>query len=405
VRVDACRSCGSESLAVFLTLGETPLANALLRQEDLARPEARFPLDVALCADCSLVQILDTVPPEVMFSEYPYLSSVSTTMVAHARALAERTIADERLGPASLVVEAASNDGYLLQWYRARGISVLGIEPARNVAAVAREKGVETECAFFGSATAKAREHQADVFHAHNVLAHVPAVNDFVAGIGVALKPSGLGIVEVPYVVDLVDRVEFDTIYHEHLSYFSLTALCRLFERHALAVTDVAHLPIHGGTLRIHVRHAGHRSPSPTVAAMLADERARGVDALAFYADFSRRVERLRTDLVAMLTGLKAKGCSISAYGASAKGSTLLNAFGIGRELLDCVVDRSPVKQGRYTPGTHLPIVGPDRLARERPDYLLLLVWNFADEVLAQQADYRRAGGRFIIPVPTPRIV
>ena len=408
MRIDACRSCGGRSLAVFLALGETPLANALLRQEDLARPEPRFPLDVAFCADCSLVQILETVPPEVMFSEYFYLSSFSTTMVEHARALAERTIASERLGPGSVVVEAASNDGYLLQWYSAHGVGVVGVEPAKNIAVIARERGIETDCTFFGSAAARAladRGRRADVFHAHNVLAHVPGVNDFVAGIGAVLKPSGLGIIEAPYLVDLVDHVEFDTIYHEHLSYFSLTALSRLFERHALVIADVTHVPIHGGTLQIHVRHAGHGSPSPAVTAMLASERARGVDTFAFYADFARRVEQLRTGLVSMLTTLKRQGHTLAAYGASAKGSTLLNAFGIGRDILDFVVDRSSVKQGYFTPGMHLPIVGPEILVAQKPDYLLLLTWNFADEILAQQDAYRKGGGKFIIPVPVPRIL
>jgi SAM-dependent methyltransferase len=408
MKTEICRSCGSKSLSAFLSLGRTPLANALLREEDLEKNEPRFPLDVAFCGACSLVQILETVPPEVMFSEYLYLSSFSTTMVEHARLLAEQTIAREGLGPDSLVIEAASNDGYLLQWYAKRGIPVLGVEPAKNIALIARDKGIATDSAFFGLDTATAladRGSRADVVHAHNVLAHVPDLNDFVAGFRALLKPGGLAIIEVPYVVDLVHHVEFDTIYHEHLSYFSLTALDALFTRQQLAITDAKHVPIHGGSLQLNVRHAGAATRSTAVLEMLRDEKATGVDDLAFYADFGKRVDVLRTELVSTLRRLKADGKSLAAYGASAKGSTLLNSFGIGRDLLEFAVDRSSVKQGRYMPGVHLPIVGPERLEVDPPDYLLLLTWNFADEILEQQKAYRDAGGKFIIPLPEPRIV
>ncbi|MCL2449947.1 MAG: class I SAM-dependent methyltransferase, partial [Polyangiaceae bacterium] len=344
MRTDVCRSCGSKSLALFLSLGETPLANALLGPADLEKPEPRFPLDVAFCESCALVQILETVPSEVLFTEYVYSSSFSSTMVEHARALAHELSGVERLGPGSLVVEAASNDGYLLQWYAARGVRVLGIEPAQNIAKLARDRGVPTECSFFGSSTAAdlvRRGCRADVFHAHNVLAHVPDPNDFVAGIRELLKPEGLVVVEVPYVVDLVQHVEFDTIYHEHLSYFSLHALRTLFARHALDVVDVRQVAIHGGSLQLRVRHANESTPEPSVDRLLAYEREHGADTLAFYASFSERVAGLRRELLSTLDGLKADGKSMAAYGASAKGSTLLNSFGIGTDYLSFAVDRS----------------------------------------------------------------
>jgi SAM-dependent methyltransferase len=408
MKTEVCRSCGSSALSLFLSLGATPLANALLREDELGSSEPRFPLDVAFCGQCSLVQLLETVAPEVMFSEYLYRSSFSTTMVDHARSLAYELIAAERLGAESLVVEAASNDGYLLQWYARRGVPVLGIEPAANIAEIARAAGVPTECSFFGGETAAslvARGLRADVIHAHNVLAHVPAPNDFVAGFRSLLRPGGLAIVEMPYVVDLVRGAEFDTIYHEHLSYFSLTALDALFSRHDLTIVDVKRVPLHGGSLQLQLRHAAAAQRSPRTFAMLAEERAAGVDTLVYYSNFGQRVDKLRGDLLATLRALKDAGKSIAAYGASAKGSTLLNTFGIGTDLLEFAVDRSTLKQGRFIPGVRLPIVGTDRLETKRPDYLLLLTWNFADEILDQQKAYRDAGGKFIIPLPEPRIV
>ncbi|HEX9792723.1 MAG TPA: class I SAM-dependent methyltransferase [Planctomycetota bacterium] len=408
-----CRSCGADAgdgtLTEVLDLGTTPLANRLLATEELAEPEPVWPLRLVFCAGCGLCQITETVPPETLFREYVYFSSFSDTMVAHARDLAAELAAQLDLGAGSLVVEAASNDGYLLQWFHRAGIPVLGVEPARNVAVLAREKGVDTWERFFGLETARAivaERGRADLFLAANVFAHVADPNDFVAGIEALLGGEGVAVIEAPYVREMVERVEFDTIYHEHLCYFSLTAMEAFFRRHGLRAVDVERIPLHGGSLKVTAARAGaRRHPAAAVAALLQEERELGVDRAAYFAEFGARVARLREQLTALLGRLKADGRSIAAYGAAAKGSTLLNCFGIGAETLDFVVDRSTVKQGLHMPGVRLPIHAPEHLLKAAPDYVLLLTWNFADEILAQQAEYRRRGGRFIVPVPEPFVV
>jgi SAM-dependent methyltransferase len=402
-----CRSCGAAPLADVLSLGRTPLANALRNEASLALPEPTYPLDLAFCPACSLLQITLSVPPEQLFRDYAYFSSYSDTMLRHATSLARRLVRQLELGRDCLAVEAASNDGYLLKTYRAAGVPVLGIEPARNVARVAREGGVPTREEFFTADFAQrlADEGQsADVFHAHNVLAHVPDLNGFVAGVRTVLKPGGVAVIEAPYVKDMLDNCEFDTIYHEHLCYFSLTALSHCFRRHGLTITGVERVAIHGGTLRVFAMRTERAIVSPAVADLLDEEADWGVHEAAPYLDFARRVGQIRDGLRDLLSEMKSSGKRIAAYGASAKGSTLLNYCGIGRETLDFLVDRSLVKQGRYTPGSALRIDPPTKLLEQMPDYVLLLTWNFADEILEQQAEYRKRGGRFIVPVPFPKV-
>jgi hypothetical protein len=401
----SCRSCGKLELITILSLGKTPLANALLTREQLSEQEQTFDLDLVFCPSCSLVQITETVPPEKLFREYFYLSSFSETMLRHSEENVQELIQSRNLNGKSFVVEIASNDGYLLQYYKRAGVPVLGIEPARNIAQTAEERGIPTVCEFFDAELARklvAEGKRADVVHANNVLAHVPDLNGFVNGIEILLNDTGVAVIEVPYVKDMIDRHEFDTIYHEHLCYFSLTALDHLFRRHKLFIEDVKRLDIHGGTLRIYARK--QNTQRAAIDTMLAEESA-WVGNAEFYRRFGEKVERLRGELVTMLSELKAEGKRIAVYGASAKGSTLMNYFGLGSPTLDFVVDRSTIKQGYYTPGTHLPIYSPAMLLEEKPDYVLLLTWNFADEILQQQAEYRKQGGRFIIPIPELKVV
>lgn len=402
-----CRSCGGKDLSVFLSLGDMPLSDGLLAAEDLERQEPRYPLDVAFCPDCALVQILETVPPERLFgADYPYFSSFTDALLEHSAANVAARIEEQRLDGQSLVIELASNDGYLLQYYRARGVPVLGIDPAPGPVAAARARGVETLQAFFGRDLALrlvADGRRADVIHANNVLAHVADTNGFVSGMGTLLGEDGVAVIEVPYVRELIDHGEFDTIYHEHLCYFSVTALTRLFQRHGLSLNRVEPLRIHGGSLRLFVgkREQGDRS----VAEYCQAEQRAGVDAFEYYSGFSARVGRIRSELLALLGRLKRAGARIAGYGAAAKGTILLNFAGLGGEVLEFVADRNVHKQGRYIPGVRLPIVPPARILEAQPDYLLILPWNFKEEIIEQQAEYRRRGGRFIVPVPEPVII
>jgi hypothetical protein len=403
----ACRSCGG-ALDVFLSLGDMPLPDALVSRADLDRPEARYPLDVAFCGDCSLVQILEEVPPVALFVDNNrYFSSFSEGLLRHCRAHALDLVAARGLGPDSLVVEVASNDGYMLRNFVELGIPALGIDPGPAQADAAIAAGVPTLKEFFDAEVARrlvAEGRRADVIIANNVMAHTPELNSFVEGLAILLADDGIATIENTYVKDLIDHCEFDTIYHEHFSYFSCTAVDALMRRHGLFLNAVEHFPsLQGGTLRWTV--GPREDVQPSAREFLAAEREQGLTGHAYYREFGTRVEAVRRDLRALLWQLRGAGRSIAAYGAAAKGSTLLNYCGVGEELVDWVVDRNVHKHGHFMPGVHLPIDGPERLLAEQPDCVLLLAWNYRDEVLRQQAEYRRRGGRFIVPVPTPEIV
>ncbi|MCZ8104394.1 MAG: class I SAM-dependent methyltransferase [Burkholderiales bacterium] len=404
-RPQPCRACGAPLVESVVDLGAQPLANAMIPAGAADRMEPTYPLHAFVCSSCRLMQLVDYETPEAIFSDYTYFSSYSDSWLDHARQYCEVMTRRLALGPASKVVEIASNDGYLLRWFADAGIPVLGVEPAANVAAVASGRGIATEVAFFGRDTAmrlKAAGHAADLMAANNVLAHVPDINDFLAGFAVLLKPRGVATFEFPHVLNLIGQVQFDTIYHEHFSYLSLTVVSGLLQRHGLEVFDVEEWPTHGGSLRVFARPAGAAGEpaSPAVAAMLAREAAAGLGGAEAYRAFGRRVVDVKANLLDFLVQAHRAGRAVAGYGAPAKGNTLLNYCGIGPEFVAYTVDRSPHKQGRLLPGTRIPVHAPERIFETRPDYVLILPWNLRDEIAAQMAGIRDWGGQFVVPLP-----
>jgi nucleoside-diphosphate-sugar epimerase/SAM-dependent methyltransferase len=403
----SCISCGHHGLQPILDLGRMPRSDGLIDVAGLAAREELVPLRLGYCPACALVQLLETRPPEEMFGDaYLYFSSVSEDLLIHSRDNALELIKARGLGPDSLVVEIASNDGYMLQNFKAAGIPVLGIDPARHPATAAIEKGIDTRVDFFGTRVAKALRDEgkrADLIIANNVVAHVADQNDLVAGMAALLAEDGQVVVEFPYVRDLIDFAEFDTIYHEHLCYFSVGSARALFERHGLYLNDMRRLPIHGGSLRLYFGKTA--APSAAVTQILAEEQALGLDSYDYYADFGDRVRAFRQKARALIGGLKADGKRIAAYGAAAKGTIMLNFLGLNAHVVEYAVDKNPHKLGKYMPGVRVPIVDPARLMTDKPDYVLILPWNFRDEIIRQQQDFLAAGGRFIVPIPDLEIV
>ncbi len=404
-----CRACGGDRLRLFLELGEVPLANSFLRSSDEFAGEQKYPLDVYFCSDCSLVQILDVIDPEALFRHYLYVTGTSETIALHNREYARQVVEMLGLGGDDLVVEIASNDGSLLTCFQPYGVRTLGIEPATNIAEIATSRGVETVNKFFNPATAgevRSLYGPARAIIGNNVLAHVDDTQAFLRGCATLLADDGLIMIEAPYLGDLIDRLAYDTVYHEHHCYFSATSLKRLCDATGLVITRIDHLPVHGGTLRMYAGHASqHEGHGRETLEMVERERAAGLTDFATFEKLARDVAENRRQIVSLLRELKEQGRTVAGYGAPAKGNTLLCYCGITTDLLPYTVDKSPLKIGLLTPGSHIPVLPAETLLERQPDYVLILAWNFAEEIMRQQSEYRNRGGRFIIPIPTPQVV
>ena len=404
-----CRFCSNLLKHTFVDLGMSPLSNAYLKLDTINKAEKFYPLHTYVCDNCFLVQLEEFETPDHIFSDYAYFSSYSETWLRHAENYTELMIKRFGLNANSQVIEIASNDGYLLQYFQKQNIPVLGIEPAANVAKVAEEKGIPSLVKFFGVSTAKelvAQGKQADLLLGNNVLAHVPNLNDFVAGMKIVLKPDGILTMEFPHVLQLILQNQFDTIYHEHFSYFSFLTVEKVFADHGITLFDVEELPTHGGSLRIYGQHNDGKKPvSDRVSLLKSKEIDAGLEQLETYLGFGEQVKATKRHLLNFLIDIKNQGKSVVGYGAPAKGNTLLNYCGIRTDLLDYTVDRSPYKQDLFLPGTHIPIYHPDKIIETKPDYLLILPWNIKDEIIEQMSHIREWGGQFVVPIPQVEVI
>jgi SAM-dependent methyltransferase len=403
-----CIVCGSDSVEQFLDLGVTPLANKFLKEEQLSLPEPMFPLRVGLCAECKHVQLLDGVPPSAMFEDYLYISSASDVLKAHLLDLSDIVTQRCGLGAQDLVIDVGCNDGTLLSGFQRHGVRVLGVDPAKNLVDFTAAKGIDRYVGFFNSQSAKeivAEYGHAKVITATNTFPHIPALRDFVQGLQTALAPGGFFVVEAHSLFDMLEQVAFDTIYHEHISYWALAPMIRLFEEHGMEVVNAERLPLHHGQLRVFVQRRGEGKVQPAVAQILELEKKHGLDRMETYKAFANSVERIKQDLTRAIRDLRAQGKRVVGYGAPAKGNTLLCYLQLGPDKIDYIADKSRLKQGLFTPGMHVPVVPPERILEDQPDYLLVLAWNFLDEIIEQQADYRSRGGQFILPVPKVKII
>ncbi len=404
-----CRFCDTQLEDVFIDLGMSPLANSFLKNENEFNDEKFFPLLVFVCNKCLLVQLQEFESPEKIFGDYAYFSSFSDTWLKHSEEYSELMIERYGLTQDSLIIEIASNDGYLLQFFKKKGIPILGIDPAANIARSAEKKGIPTLVKFFGVETALElfnKNQQADLITANNVLAHVPNLNDFVKGLKILLKPKGVITIEFPHLLELIQQNQFDTIYHEHFSYFSFLTVQRIFTQHNLTIFDVEKLDTHGGSLRIFVKHPENNELviNNRVEKLLEEEQKFGLDKLSSYSNFSEKVKLIKKSLLEFLSIAKKQNKKIVGYGAAAKGNTLLNYCNIGQDYIDYVVDRSSHKQDTFLPGTHIPVLNPEEIKKTKPDYILILPWNLREEIMGQLNFIREWGGKFVISIPEVKI-